>query len=281
MKGHLGYMTYVTRSMIYLFFIALDAFLVPSAQAQSRFDPPVSAEVLQGWELPDGRRVTALRLTLDPGWKTYWRAPGDAGIPPHFDWRRARNLSDVEISWPTPSVYFQNGMRSIGYTDQVVIPMHVTPKTPGKPVRFRTRMSLGVCSDVCMPYELDIDTWLNAPDPTPTPAIAAALADTPYSRGEAGVRAAKCQLRPTADGMEIEARITLPHTGGTEVAVIETGTEGLWISEPRTTRRGNTIVAVSEMVHADGGAFAIDRSDVRITILGGNHAVDVQGCVAG
>lgn len=271
------------RSKTHFFLMALAVVLMPATlvQAQGRLDAPISAEVLQGWELPDGRRVAALQLTLDPGWKTYWRAPGDAGIPPHFDWRRARNLSDVEISWPTPSVYFQNGMRSIGYSERVVIPLHVTPKTPGKPVRLRTRMSLGVCSDVCMPYELDIDAWLNSPDASPTPAITAALADTPYSRSEAGVRAATCLLRPTADGMEIEARITLPHTGGTEVAVIETGTQGLWISEPRTTRRGDEIVAVSEMVHANGGVFAVDRSDVRITIFGGNHAVDVQGCAAG
>ena len=260
--------------------LALCATAMP-ALAQGQFDDVVQADVLQGWDLPDGRRVAALRLTLAPGWKTYWRAPGDAGIPPHFDWSRARNLEAVSIAWPTPQVHSQNGMRSIGYSDEVVIPMYLTPSTSGKPVRLRSTVSIGVCAEVCVPHQFKIDETLDAPDPSPTPAIVAALADAPYSADEAGVRAATCRLRPTDLGMELEAHVTLPHTGGTEVAVIETGTPGLWISEARTTRQGDTVVAVSEMIHPDGGAFALNRSDVRITILGGDYAVDVRGCTAG
>ena len=60
--------------------IALSAcFALP---AIARDPAPVAVEVLQGWELADGRRVAALRLILADGWKTYWRAPGDSGIPP-------------------------------------------------------------------------------------------------------------------------------------------------------------------------------------------------------
>ncbi|WP_299624932.1 protein-disulfide reductase DsbD domain-containing protein [uncultured Tateyamaria sp.] len=260
---------------------ALMTIASPALAQQDPFDDPVQADVLQGWDLPDGRRLAAVRLTLDPGWKTYWRAPGDAGIPPHFDWSRARNLSAVSISWPTPHVYEDNGMQSIGYKGQVVIPMYLTPDNPAKPVRLRTKMSLGVCADVCMPHQIDIDTMLDAPDLSPTPAIVAALADTPYASDEAGVTSATCRLSPTENGMRIEARVTLPHTGGREVAVIETGTKGLWISEARTTRSGDTVTAISDMVHMEGGAFGIDRSAVRITIFGGDYAVDVQGCTAG
>ena len=257
--------------------LALCALPLPVA-AQDPFADVVEAEVLQGWDLPDGRRVAAVQLTLAEGWKTYWRSPGDAGIPPQFDWSRARNLEAVAITWPTPKVYNQNGLRSIGYSGRLVIPMYLTPTRPGKPVRLRTTMSLGVCEEICIPYELDLDAVLDAPDPRPTPAIVAALADAPLDARDAGVRRATCTLRPTDQGMEIEAHVTLPHTGGTEVAVIETGTAGLWISEAKTSRRGDTVVAVSQMVHPSGGTFAIDRSAVRITILGGDYAVDVRGC---
>ncbi|MFL4470261.1 protein-disulfide reductase DsbD domain-containing protein [Tateyamaria armeniaca] len=268
------------NTAIRLFTAAICAAPLPGA-AQNAFPDPVTSEVLQGWDLPDGRRVAALQLTLAPGWKTYWRSPGDAGIPPQFDWSLARNLGAVSITWPTPSVYDQNGMRSIGYSGQLVIPLHVTPKRAGKPVRLHGTMALGVCADICIPHEIDIDTLLDAPDASPTPAIVAAMADVPYSEGEANVRSATCRLSPTDHGMQIEAHVTLPHTGGREVAVIETGTPGLWISEARTSRQGDTLVAVSEMVHPKGGAFGIERSDVRITILGGDYAVDVRGCSAG
>ncbi|MEO0864234.1 MAG: protein-disulfide reductase DsbD domain-containing protein [Pseudomonadota bacterium] len=262
--------------------LALSLAAAPSVlPAQGFADDPVEAEILQGWVLPDGQRVVGVRLTLDPGWKTYWRAPGDAGIPPHFDWDRARNIDTVRITWPTPSVYVANGMRSIGYTGQVVIPMHITPERADRPIRLRSTVSMGVCADICMPYTLNLDAMLDAPDASPTPAIVAALADAPYAADEAGVRAATCRITPSDHGMRIEARVTMPHSGGTEVAVIEPGAPGIWVSEAETLRRGDTVTAISEMVHPKGGAFSVDRSAVRITILGGNYAVDVQGCNAG
>lgn len=253
----------------------------PPALAGDPFADVISAEVLQGWDLPDGRRVAGLRLRLADGWKTYWRAPGDAGIPPQFDWSRARNIASAALTWPTPGVYEQNGMRSIGYTGDVVIPIHLTPRTAGRAMRMRVDVSIGICAEVCLPHEINIDTLLDAPEARPTPAIVAALADTPYAADEAGVRSATCALRPTEHGMQIEARVQLPHTGGREVAVIEPGVPGVWVSEAKTQRTGNTVVAVSEMMAADGAPFGLDRSDVRITILGGDYAVDIRGCTAG
>lgn len=172
-------------------------------------------------------------------------------------------------------------MRSLGYTEEVVLPLHITPQRPGRPMRLRTEVSMGVCADVCVPHWIDIDVMLDEADTRPTPAIVAALASVPFSEDEAGVRNAACRIAPSEHGMSIEARVTVPHTGGTEVAVIEPGAPGVWVSEADTRRQGDTVIAVSEMIHPDGGAFAVDRSNVRITIIGGDHAVDVQGCRAG
>ncbi|MEM6760403.1 MAG: protein-disulfide reductase DsbD domain-containing protein [Pseudomonadota bacterium] len=251
------------------------------AWSQAMPDPVVRAEALSGWNLPDGRRVAALRLTLAPGWKTYWRAPGDAGIPPHFDWSRAGNIEDVQISWPTPHVFADNGMRSVGYSGEVVLPLHITPKRSDRPMRLRTTVSMGVCADICIPYQLEVNAELAPPASSPPPAIVAALADMPYSAGEAGVTGATCVIAPSDHGMQVTARITLPHTGGTEAAVIEAGNPAIWVSEPATQRYGDTLTATSEMMHPSGGPFSVDRSAIRITVLGGNYAVDIRGCTAG
>lgn len=251
------------------------------AQARDPFDDPVTARVIPGWTLPDGRQMAALELVLDPGWKTYWRSPGDAGIPPQFDWSASRNLSNVQVTWPTPKVFHQNGMRSIGYTDRVIVPLTISARKAGKPVRLRGDMILGVCADVCMPHRLKFDAMLSPGDTRPVPAIAAALAQTPYSPSEAGVKAATCRLTPTGDGMKIEVRVQMPSAGGREVAVIEPGLPGIWISESDTSRSGDWIVAASEMIHDSDAAFSINRSAVRITILGQSHAVDIQGCTPG
>ena len=251
------------------------------AFAQSNFDNPITADVIDGWELPDGRRMAGLRLTLAPGWKTYWRKPGDAGIPPRFDWKRASNLGAVSIDWPAPVVFVDNGFRSLGYKEQVILPLTITAQDGSKPVHLRGRMDLGVCAEVCVPFALEIDQELFADASSPTPAIIAALTSLPYSAKEGGVRSATCRVTPTQDGMQIQANVELPSTGGKEVVVIEPNVPGLWVSEADTQRSGQSLTATSEMVHIEGDPFSIDRSRVRITVIGDDYAVDVQGCKAG
>nr|WP_170474816.1 protein-disulfide reductase DsbD domain-containing protein [Ruegeria arenilitoris] len=261
--------------------IALTANLcfATSAFAQG-MDQLVQLEILDGGRTPEGTYQGALRLKLKDGWKTYWRAPGDAGIPPQFDWSRSRNVGDVEITWPAPLVFDQNGLQSIGYENQLILPVEITPQNPAKPVRLRGEMDLGVCKDVCVPGRLGFDHTLDA-QAARNPAIAAALAQRPFSAREAGVAAASCHLKPTTDGMQIEAHVTMPSAGGAEFAVIEPGNPLLWASQAETKRDGNTLIARTEVTNVSGGPFALDRSEVRITVLGASHAVDIIGCDAG
>jgi DsbC/DsbD-like thiol-disulfide interchange protein len=252
-----------------------------AASAEDRFDVPVTGEVLPGWVQADGTRMAALRLTLAPGWKTYWRAPGDAGIPPTFDWSGSRNLSSVAVVWPTPKVFDQNGMRSIGYENELIIPLKLEPSSSGKALRLKADMELGVCADVCIPHALSFDARIDTDLTAPTPAIVAALANQPYSASEAGVRAAECIVSPTSDGLKIEARVTMPSAGNPEYVVIEPGPGDIWVSEAETKRQGNEVIAVSDLVHISGGTIALDRSAIRITVLGSKHAVDIRGCSPG
>ncbi|MFK7763318.1 MAG: protein-disulfide reductase DsbD domain-containing protein [Roseobacter sp.] len=249
--------------------------------AQHRLDTPVKAEVLEGWTNADGSRTAALKLDLAPGWKTYWRAPGDAGIPPQFDWSGSRNFDNVSISWPAPIIFEENGMRSVGYKDTLVIPLRIQPGNENEPVRLVAQMDLGVCADICVPYALSFDAELINESRKPTPAIAAALAQLPYTEDEARVRGATCLIAPTSDGLQIEARVEMPSAGGPEHAVIELGGQDIWVSEAKTTRYGMELVAVSDLVSVSGGPISLDRSAVRITVLGSDYAVDVQGCTSG
>jgi len=244
-------------------------------------DEFVQIGVLDGGLTKRGTHQAALRLTLAEGWKTYWRAPGDAGIAPQFNWRRSGNVEGVSLSWPTPQVFDQDGLRSIGYKHQLVLPVEITPARPGQPVRLKGEIEFGLCKDICVPAKLSFDQPLDQNAPR-SPAIVAALAARPYSASEAGVRAATCRLSPVdRGGMRIEAEITMPSAGGTEVAVIEPGNPRLWASQTTTRRRGNVLIATSEVTHVSGSGFALDRSQVRITVLGARHAVDIHGCTPG
>lgn len=71
--------------------------------------------LIDGWRTDDGKVVAAVAVDLAPGWHTYWRDPGDVGMPPVFDWSGSRDLGSVAIDWPAPEVFENDYGRSIGY----------------------------------------------------------------------------------------------------------------------------------------------------------------------
>jgi hypothetical protein len=104
------------------------------------------------------------------------------------------------------------------------------------------------------------------------------MASSPYSASEAGVTSATCSLSAIDGGLRISATIKMPHAGGTEFAVIEAGDPQIWASQAQTRRDGGQLTATSDLIHVSQGSFALDRSAVRITVLGGKHSVDIRGC---
>ena len=254
-----------------------------SAQAQDGFSLSDVAEVtvLPGWRTENGTHIAAIRIALAPGWKTYWRSPGEIGIPPRFSWRGSRNLDAVQIHWPTPKISYTNGLRYIGYQGVTVVPLELTPMGSDQgTIALRGEMEIGVCQEICVPMVVRIRADLPQSG-TPDAAILASLADRPATATEAGVRSVICNVQPIADGLRITARIELPDMGAEELAIFELPDKSIWIGQAQTTRRGRKLSAIVDFVPANGAPFLLSRSDVRITVLGQRGAVDIQGCSAG
>ena len=239
----------------------------------------VQARVLPGWRMADGHRMAALELKLAPGWHTYWRAPGDAGIPPSFDWSGSANLKAVRLHWPVPQVFDLSGMRSIGYTGTLVLPLELTPKVAGRPIALKARVDLGVCDNVCLPATLTFSADLTGAG-VRGGAIAQALARAPETARQAGVTRATCTVQPIADGLQLTVRLTMPPLPGKEVTVVELPDPSTWISGAKTTRDGDTLTAVADVMPASQ-PFVLDRDALTITVLGQGRAVELHGCEAG
>ena len=94
-----------------------------------------------------------VQITLKPGWKTYWRVPGDAGVPPVFDWSKSSNVDDVRLEWPVPGRYVDEYATAIGYTDEIVFPVTVVAQDPSKPVKANLDLAYAVCKDICLPAQ--------------------------------------------------------------------------------------------------------------------------------
>lgn len=260
-----------------LFPAALILSILAAPVVAQSLDGVARLDVIPGWQTAQGTHMAGLRVTLAPGWKTYWRAPGDAGIPPLFSYDGSTNIAAVQYHWPVPDVFHQSGMRSIGYHDSVVIPVEITPSTAGAPIRMTGSVNLGVCEEICIPMDLAFDALL-PPDGGRDSAIVAALLDQPVSAQAAGLEGATCRVEPTHRGLKVSASFNAPE--GRAAVVIEAGDPHVWVSEPEVSQQGNLMTATSEFVHSSGGSFALNRSAVRITLIGATRAIDIQGCRA-
>jgi len=103
-----------------------------------------------------------LEMRLQPGWKTYWRSPGDAGFPMTIDFQGSRNLAGADIAWPVPHRFQLFGLQTFGYKDQVVFPITAHPQVPGQPVSIRAHVHYLVCETICIPYDADLTLGIPA-----------------------------------------------------------------------------------------------------------------------
>lgn len=253
--------------------------LVPAGAPAHAEAEMVAVSLLPGWRTDHGTQIAAIRFALEPDWKTYWRSPGDAGIPPLFNWSGSENLKSVALHWPRPHVFLVNGMQSIGYKHELVLPVELTPADPSKPILLRASIDLGVCRDICVPASVNFTAELSGKG-APDPLIRAALADRPSTGPEAGLAAIGCMVEQIEDGLRITATLALPPTGGPETVVFEPRAGAVWVSESQVTRSGGTLVASADLVPDSGGPLLLNRSHVVVTVLGRDRAVEITGCPA-
>ena len=93
-------------------------------------------------------------IQLQPGWHTYWRTPGDSGVPPRFDFSKSDNVEAVTVLWPAPHKFDDGaGGTSLGYIKQIVLPLRIVAKNADKPVTLRADINYAVCEKLCIPVE--------------------------------------------------------------------------------------------------------------------------------
>ena len=119
-------------------------------------------------------------VQLDPGWKTYWRTSGDSGVPPRFDFSKSDNVEAVTVLWPAPTKFDDGaGGFSLGYHDQVVLPLRIVPKINDKPVTLRANINYAVCEKICIPVEASTELTFASVASTEDSVLFAALDTVP------------------------------------------------------------------------------------------------------
>jgi DsbC/DsbD-like thiol-disulfide interchange protein len=121
-----------------------------------------------------------IAFQLEPGWKTYWRTPGDSGVPPRFDFSKSDNIEAVTVLWPAPTKFDDGaGGHSLGYHDQIVLPLRIVAKNADKPVTLRADVNYAVCAKLCIPVEANAELPFTSVASTEDSALFAALDTVP------------------------------------------------------------------------------------------------------
>ena len=121
--------------------------------------PPVSVklELTGHYEAERNLLPALLHVELDEGWKTYWRSPGEGGIPPTFDWSESSNIDDIEWHWPMPSRYSIQGIDTVGYQGSLTFPLMVQLSPDAAQAHISGTLTMSSCTTVCVLTDYPID----------------------------------------------------------------------------------------------------------------------------
>jgi DsbC/DsbD-like thiol-disulfide interchange protein len=227
-----------------------------------------------------GARVlrAGVEIRLEPGWKTYWRYPGDSGVPPRFDFDRSDNVASVSVRWPAPHGFADADGHSIGYSGSVIFPLQVTPRDATRPVMLRLHLDYAVCEKLCVPVEAKAELMLFGTATAYDKAVAGAEARVPRPAqlGDAAPLSIR-QVRREADYKYARILVDVAAPAGRTVELFVEGPTPDWalpLPQPvdgapaGITRFAFDLAGLPSDIKADGAALAL-------TAVAGDDAIEV------
>ena len=167
-----------------------------------------------------------IEIRLDPGWKTYWRYPGDSGVPPRFTFTGSENVKNVTVRWPAPHRFSDDGGQSIGYKEHIILPLSIEPQDASKPAKLRLSLEYAVCEKLCVPAEGKAELTVTRESTAHDTAVTAAGALVPQRRalGDKSALAIRAVRREGPGRIAVD--VAAPD--GTEVDLFAEGPTESW-----------------------------------------------------
>ncbi len=214
--------------------------------------------------------VIGVELQLAPGWKTYWRMPGDAGVPPSFEWEGSENAAGFDVLYPAPVAMSDQGGTAIGYKGTVLFPVTFTHEA-GKAAKIALEFSYGVCKDVCIPIDSKLALVLPPGGGQSSAPLTAAMALVPKVTADP-VKATPALVSSTFDLMGAEPHITF-RTRGAQDLFVE-APDGLFV--PLTRKTGETGGVATYLIDLSKTPDVKDLvgKSLRVTVTGTGQSIE-------
>jgi suppressor for copper-sensitivity B len=224
-----------------------------------------------------------LQFQLQPGWKTYWRSPGDAGLPASLDWSGSANLAGARLAWPAPRRFTLFGLDTFGYEDEVVLPIEARPADPTKPLALRLKVDYLVCEKICIPVSARLSVDLPASPPRPSDfaqLIDRYASQVPGDGAGHGLKldsvAAVGEASMPRLSVSIASALPLDHPD-----LIVEGPAGLYFPAPQVTiDRGGRHALFEIAVQRQEKAPALTGTPLTLTVVDGHRGLEVKAVPA-
>ena len=238
----------------------------------------VSAKITDGWIEKDQKLIFGLKIDLNKNWKTYWRLPGNAGLKPLFTFDKSENVFAAKIMWPSPIIFGEDNLWSIGYKDSVLLPLEVTPIDTSKPIKLEIQADIGLCEDVCIPVTLNVSYFATPGQNQENYEILGAILSEPIKSDDIGFQSPQCIIKNGELIMEFNEKNVKTGIENIELFVIEVGSSVFYVNSQKAYVFDDRITVSTKNSVETELPGVISRERIKTTNIGSNQSLEFVGC---
>ena len=238
----------------------------------------VSAKITDGWIEKDQKLIFGLKIDLNKNWKTYWRLPGHAGLEPLFTFDKSENVLAAKIIWPSPIIFGEENLSSIGYKDSVLLPLEVRPIDTSKPIKLEIQANIGLCEDVCIPVTLNVSYFATPGQNQENYEILGAILSEPIKSDDIGFQPPQCIIKNGELIMEFNEKNVKTGIENIELFVIEVGSSVFYVNSKKAYVFDDRITVSTKNSVETELPGVISRERIKTTIIGSNQSLEFVGC---
>lgn len=240
----------------------------------------VSVEYIHGWMDTSGDIQGAIQIKLSPGWKTYWRNPGPFGIKPIFDWTQSQNIKYIKLSWPTPKIFQQYGVKVIGYQNILTIPIKITKMVTLQNALLDINLEFGVCSDICLLKTVKISAQLKSQKSKENlDLITTALTELPSRITDKVFSYSKCSISINGDDLNVVYLIHLTKVPNSKPSMItEYEFSDKYIENQTMKLEGKKLFVNASLTNIYKDEGAIERNRLTALLILEDKGFEIDGC---
>ena len=241
-------------------------------------DENIEISFLKAWDSKEAT-LYALFIKMKKNWKTYWKYPGDSGFSPEFKIIESNNLKKIEILWPTPKVFFENGSVINGYKKELILPLFFYKEKSSKKIDFKLNFLMGFCDDICIPIKFIINSK-NAliTNDLKNKLISNSLEKMPQDLSNSE-NLIECEVKKINKKMKLISKFDnnfFSNNHSIDQIILEYLDGQIWFSEiSKTNERFEFLSIINSL---DDNNFFLDKSKIKYTIITRSGGFQQKGC---